>query len=117
MYPLILTLTKFVLSIEENKKESRIGCVQADGKPTMWLDLSSGRDDYQQHVVVHEFGHALGLEHEHQRSDFWKKVKPFINLDLMKDNLQGRYKDYTEPAAPVQFTLTEYDPDSVMHYK
>ena len=44
-------------------------------EPTMVLGLIKGYDDYNQHIVIHEFGHALGLEHEHQRSLFWGQCK------------------------------------------
>ena len=81
----------------------------------MWLGLSKGSPEYNEHLVVHEFGHALGLEHEHQRSDFWKKIGPYIDTDTMKADLpEGRYEDYKPGFDPS--TSTDYDPESVMHY-
>ena len=80
----------------------------------MWLDLSRGNLEYHEHLVVHEFGHALGLEHEHQRSDFWKKIGPYIDISLMKADLQGKYEDYEQNFDPK--ASTDYDPESVMHY-
>ncbi len=47
---------------------SAIGKSSNNRKPSMnlgWLDKASGEQEYQR-VVLHEFGHALGLIHEHQ---------------------------------------------------
>lgn len=86
----------------------------------MWLNLRSGGDDYKKHVVIHEFGHALGLGHEHQRSDFWKRLKSCncIDIDAIKSEVGeasfkvnwGKDSDYKRKNA------TAYDPHSVMHY-
>ena len=38
-------------------------------KPQLILNLKDSKEEYRQHTVVHEFGHILGLKHEHQRSD------------------------------------------------
>ena len=87
----------------------------------MWLDLSQGADSYKKHLVIHEFGHALGLYHEHQRSDFWMHIEPYIDnksrmkadLHMSDDAFKERYDklNKTESAAH-----TKYDPKSVMHY-
>ena len=92
-------------------------------EPTMWLDLHSNSgldDDYKKHLVVHEFGHALGLGHEHQRSDFWKLIKPYVDIEKMKKYLNVTDKGFkTNWDSESQFKrgkYTAYDPYSVMHY-
>ena len=101
--------------IGDGRNESRIGRVDStDGESTMWLDLSHDNCEYCEHLVVHEFGHALGLKHEHQRSDFWRKVEPYMKTFLIEADMQERFKDYKEEFDPT--SSTDYDPDSVMHY-
>lgn len=86
----------------------------------MWLDLSQGPDLYKKHLVIHEFGHALGLYHEHQRSDFWMHIEPYIDKSRMKadlhmsdDAFKERYDKLNKTESAVH---TKYDPKSVMHY-
>ena len=90
------------------------------GDPTMWLDLQKGKNDYNKHIVIHEFGHALGLEHEHQRSCFWSVASKFLDVEQMKADpeLKGTNidHDYLERQTQGVEYETEYDPDSVMHY-
>ena len=85
----------------------------------MRLNLQKGQNDYNKHIVIHEFGHALGLEHEHQRSCFWSVASKFLDVEQMKADplLKGtNIDDYLERQTQGVEYETEYDPDSVMHY-
>ena len=95
-------------------------------EPTMVLSLKGFTKTQQKSIVIHEFGHALGLEHEHQRSDFWDVVGEFFDQDkMMKDprvnrpsqsgSASGFNRDWS---ADLQWVGDgEYDPDSIMHYR
>ena len=40
-----------------------------EGETIMWLNLSTTWcNDYHEYTVLHDFGHVLGLGHEHQMS-------------------------------------------------
>ena len=91
-----------------------------DGKflPTMQLGLLPDNENFNKHNVIHEFGHALGLLHEHQRSYFWRVASNYLDKKKMKEGLgmtdEDFKKDYEEKDEGIG--SQEYDSDSVMHY-
>ena len=113
-------------------------------KPTRSLNLKTLSKIEQRSIVIHNFGHALGMEHEHQRSDFWETAEKFIDIERMKDD--DHVKDSITKAGGDTFgtdwfktkgdvistirkflgiekrytedkTLSKYDPDSIMHFR
>ena len=91
-------------------------------QPTMWLDLNVSGDNYKKHLVIHQFGHALGLGHEHQRSDFWKHIRPYVDITEMKKDLglakypEAFSKNWDSDSQFKTGKCTAYDPYSIMHY-
>ncbi len=97
----------------------------------MVLNLYGMTKADQRSMVIHEFGHALGLDHEHQRSDFWDVLESkdennqyrfIIGIDEMKSGDGGRCQRACD--AVFRAKLKEpsgkkkscYDSDSIMHY-
>ncbi len=100
-------------------------------KPTMVLNLHSMTKAQQRSMVIHEFGHALGLDHEHQRSDFWDVLEQkdtkgqyrfIIGKDEMKEGDDGNCKPACNQVfrdnrtAPKGTEKSVYDSESIMHY-
>lgn len=89
---------------------------------TLALD---GDAAYQQHVVVHQFGHALGLGHEHQMShivdglDEAETVKWLMeSCDLSEAKAREKFRaDYRQSQYKcIADEGLEFDPGSVMCY-
>ncbi|MET0741673.1 MAG: M12 family metallopeptidase [Candidatus Nanopelagicales bacterium] len=92
-------------------------------QPTMnygWLTPSTALREYQR-VVRHEFGHALGMIHEHQNPDAFGKIpwdKPKVYAYYAQqgwskaDVDQNIFEVYDED----ETNFSDYDPSSIMHY-
>jgi serralysin len=94
-----------------------------DDQPTMnfgWLTPDSSDEDVRS-VVLHEFGHALGLIHEHQNPENaiqWNEAAVIADLSgppnnwdpaTIRRNVLDRYD-------PEDVTTTPVDEDSIMMY-
>ena len=96
-------------------------------EPTMVLNLHDLAHFAQKRIVIHMFGHALGLEHEHLHSDFWDTVGECFDIGkIIKDPRMVQHsessedtkarieRDLKKPAVDANPLLSEYDPDSIM---
>ena len=61
-------------------------------------------------TIIHELGHVLGLEHEHQRVDRDEFVRLHSKAKITKENAEQ-----FDPNPGAQL-LTPYDYYSIMHY-
>lgn len=85
---------------------------------TMWLDLGDDNDDWKKYLILHQFGHVLGLGREHQRSEVWQCLRSFINESVMRMDLGIRMLDFeTDQLYYSNSQSSEYDPDSIMHFR
>ena len=111
--------------IQGGGHKSRLGNFTTDfrqDQPTMNLDINDGtEEDEFSRSILHEFGHALGMVHEHQspaRGIPWDKDKVYEYYSIhhgwdskkVDINVLGRYsKQHTN--------FTKFDPDSIMMYE
>jgi hypothetical protein len=126
------------LWVDEGEAEIRIAFMEGQGswsylgtqckgiddpEPTMnygWLTPDSP-DDELQRVVLHEFGHALGLIHEHQNPEGgidWNVPAVIADLSGPPNNwdeatIRSNVLDHYGPG---ETTGTEVDPLSIMMY-
>ncbi len=82
----------------------------------MYLNVYNMTQQDQLSLILHEFGHALGLEHEHQRSDFWEVLQNLLAYKLKKlPDACDEHLRFPFEEGVTRFQ-TEYDPNSIMHY-
>ena len=97
----------------------------------MQLNIGPWSPHYYKSLILHTFGHALGLEHEHQRPDAPnlfddEKLKEIVRDQLIQEHMPHSEKDVENrfeaewkaliPADPEAVMSKSYDRDSVMHY-
>ncbi|WP_123508098.1 M12 family metallopeptidase [Pseudomonas frederiksbergensis] len=87
-------------------------------EPTLRLAVDCEDPDFEL-TVLHEFGHALGLQHEHQHPKAnipWDKPKVY---EFYKDNFQWTEEEVDGnlfSSLSTDLLLGPYDKDSIMHY-
>jgi hypothetical protein len=92
-------------------------------KPTMnfgWIDADSAEDEVRR-VVLHEFGHALGLIHEHQNpvaGIVWNRNAVINELSGPPNSWSVEQIEFNvlNPASPEDVNATTLDPTSIMMY-
>jgi hypothetical protein len=92
-------------------------------QPTMnygWLDRNSSDDEIRR-VVLHEFGHALGLVHEHESPGGkinWNREQVIKDLSSPPNNwpLDVIEHNMFEPYDKKETNFTVLDPTSIMMY-
>ena len=93
------------------------------GEPTMnfgWLTPESSDDDVRR-VVLHEFGHAIGLIHEHQNPQKpidWNRAAVIADLSGPPNNWDEATIDFNmfDAAVANEHNFTAFDPRSIMMY-
>lgn len=84
-----------------------------------WFDSNTTDTEFSR-VIIHEFGHALGLKHEHQHplNDIaWNKsvvYAYYINLGWDQNMVD---QNFFEKLSIEQTNYSSYDPHSIMHYR
>ena len=89
-----------------------------ESEPTMHLNRTDDSKAFRS-TALHEFGHALGLMHEHQHPENtvdWNTQAVFheyTSESVSEDLIQEQFLDvFSDP----EFLVTPYDKKSVMHY-
>jgi len=126
VFPPNTTKTNIRISFQHQGSWSTLGttCNQVpQGQPTMnygWLTPNS-TDDEVRRVVLHEFGHALGLIHEHQNPAggiMWNEQAVYKSLMGPPNNWTKEQVKFNmfEPYSKGETNFTATDPASIMMY-
>jgi hypothetical protein len=85
------------------------------------MDKGSGYTANDDGVILHEFGHAIGFEHEHQspvsncEEEFnWPYL--YVALGMSKPEVERNMRRITAPSSKTALLTTPFDKDSIMLY-
>ena len=84
------------------------------------MELSPQAGDEFNYCILHEFGHALGLDHEHQHPDspiIWNLTRLFAFAEKKGVSDADIEKNFLTLTERPEALTTPYDMRSVMHYK
>lgn len=88
-------------------------------EPTLHLDLYKTKDILKMNIL-HEFGHALGLRHEHKHPDRTLDFNLPKTYELYKQQFKldkkEVYEQILQKLNPADIIASDYDPQSIMHY-
>jgi len=101
------------------KWDSLIGTEACQHMGSVTMNFGRVTEDNRHHIL-HELGHCLGLDHEHQRDDAALDFDlPALNkhcFDLADWSAQDVEEQILEVVKVDRRNSTEYDKDSIMHY-
>ena len=120
-----LSLLNYDFVIERGAARSYIGTQSKDKEITMWLNLSPRYYRNYKRTIRHEFGHALGLKHEHQHPDAPQQYNREDLVEYLREQHPEWSDGYIERTITSQWQRIRssskqlkgrYDRNSVMHY-
>ena len=91
-------------------------------KPTMSLNFRSMNEQEIKAMVIHQFGHALGLGHSLMRPEEWEDIKEYVDIQKMAMESHGQYsedifeREWTGKGMEGEVEVN-YDEKSVMQYR